>query len=91
MASGPPAEYGESSSIAPIMIELERVISVRNKSSSRRVVTFKRKKVTEVGLGMVNTLVNWLANKQHISYLLSVNMLSSTPTSCLQMLYLLTT
>ena len=35
MPSGLPAEYGESSLIASIMIESERVISVRNKSSSR--------------------------------------------------------
>ena len=35
MPSGPPAEFGESSLIASIMKESERVISVRNKSSSR--------------------------------------------------------
>ena len=35
MSSGPPAELGESSLIALIMIESEKVISVRNKSSSR--------------------------------------------------------
>ena len=35
MPSGPPAEFRESSLIASIIIESERVISVRNKSSSR--------------------------------------------------------
>ena len=96
MPSGPPAEFGESYLITSIIIESERVISVRNNSSSR--VVCERKKVTgslitEVCLGLVNTLLNWFANKQHISYLLSVNMLfnglSSGPTSCLQILYLL--
>ena len=77
MPSGPPAEFGESSLIASIIIESERGISVRNKSSSR--VVCKRKNVTgslitEVSLGLVNTLLNWFANK-HISYLLSVNVL----------------
>ena len=88
MPSGPPAEFGESSLIASIIIESERVISVRNKSSSR--VVCERKNVivsliTEVCLGLVNTLLNWFSNKQHISYLLSVNVsfsgLSSGPTS----------
>ena len=96
MPSGSPAEFGESSLIASIIIESERVISVRNKSSSR--VVCERKNVTgslitEVCLGLVNTLLNWFTNKQHISYLLSVNVLfsglSSGPTSCLQILYLL--
>ena len=98
MPSGPPAEFVESYLIALIIIESERVISVRNKSSSR--VVCERKNVTgslitEVCLGLVNTLLNWFANKQHISYLLSGNVLfsacglSSGPTSCLQMLYLL--
>ena len=96
MPSGPPAGFGESSLTAPIIIESERVISVRNESSSR--VTCERKNVTvslitEVCLGLVNTLLNWFVNKQHISYLLSVNVLfsglRSGPTSCLQMLYLL--
>ena len=59
----------------------------------------KRKKVTgslitEVCLGLVTTLLNCFANKQHISYLLAVNALFSGlsisgPTSCLQMLYVL--
>ena len=40
MPSGPPAEFGESSLIASIIIESERVISVRNKSSSRVVCEF---------------------------------------------------
>ena len=48
---------------------------------------------TKVSLGLVNTLLNWFTNKQNISYLLSVNVLfsglSSGPTSCLQILYLL--
>ena len=44
MPSGPPAEFGESSLIASIIIESERVISVRNKSSSR--VVCERKNVT---------------------------------------------
>ena len=44
MPSGPPAEFEESSLIASIIIESERVISVRNKSSSR--VVCKRKNVT---------------------------------------------
>ena len=35
MPSAPPTEVGESSLIASIMIESERVISVRNKLSSR--------------------------------------------------------
>ena len=94
--SGPPAEFGESSLIASIIIESEKVISVKNKSVSR--VVSERKNVTgslitEVCLGLVNTLLNWFTNKQHISYLLSVNVLfnglSSGPTSCLQILYLL--
>ena len=94
MPSGPPAEFGESSVIASISIESERVISVRNKSSSR--VVCERKNVTgslitEVCLDLVNTRSNWFANKQHIPYVLSVNVLfsglSSGPTSCLQMLY----
>ena len=37
MPSGPPAEFEKSSLIASIIIESERVISVRNKSSSRGV------------------------------------------------------
>ena len=91
MPSGPPAEFGESSLIASIIIESERVISVRNKLSSR--VACERKNVTgslitEVHLGLVNTLLNWFSNKQHISYLLFSG-LSSGPTSCLQILYLL--
>ena len=49
--------------------------------------------ITEVCLGLVNTLLNWFTNKQHISYLLSVNVLfnglSSGPTTCLQILNLL--
>ena len=91
MPSGPPAEFGESSLIASKIIESERVISVRNKSSSR--VVCERKNDTEVCLGLVNTLLNCFTNKQHISYLLSVNVLfsglSSGPTSCLQILNLL--
>ena len=94
--SGQPAEFGESSLIASIIIELERVISVRNKSYSRVVCEMKNvtgSSITEVCLGLVNTLLNWFALKQHISYLLSVNVLfsglSSGPTSCLQMMYLL--
>ena len=81
MPSGPPVQFGESSLlIASIVIESERVISVRNKSSSR--VVCERKNVTgslitEVCLSLVNTLLNWFANKQHISYLLSVNVLFS--------------
>ena len=76
--SGQPAEFGESSLIASIIIESERVISVRNRLSSR--VVCERKNVTgslitEVCLGLVNTLLNWFANKQYISYLLSVNVL----------------
>ena len=58
MPSGPPAEFGESS----IIIESERVISVRNKSSSRVVCERKnvtRPLITEVYLGLVNTLLNW--------------------------------
>ena len=35
MPSGPPAEFGESSLIASIIIESEKVISVKNKSASR--------------------------------------------------------
>ena len=35
MPLGPRAEFGESSLIASIVIESERVISVRNKSFSR--------------------------------------------------------
>ena len=68
----------------------------RNKSSAGvacEIKTFTGSLITEVCLGLVNTLLNWFANKQHISYLLSVNVLfsglSSGPTSCLQMLYLL--
>ena len=96
MPSGPPAKFGEGSLIASIIIESERVISVRNESSSR--VVCERKNVTEsliteVSFGLVNTLLNWFTNKQHISYLLSVDVLfsglSSGPTSCLQILYLL--
>ena len=44
MTSGPPAEFGESSLNASIIIESESVISVRNKSSSR--VVWERKNVT---------------------------------------------
>ena len=96
MPSGPPAEFGESSLIASIILESERVISVRNKSSSR--VVCERKIVTgslitEVCLGLLNTLLNWFTNKQPILYLLPVNVLfsgvNSGPTSCLQILYLL--
>ena len=95
MPSGPPAEFGESSLVASIMIESEKVISVKNKSASR--VVCERKNVTgslitEVCLGLVNTLLNWFTKKKY-SYLLSVNVLfnglSSGPTSCLQILYLL--
>ena len=69
--SGPPAEFVESSLIASIIIESERVISVTNKSSSQ--VVCERKYVTgslitDVCLGLVNTLLNWFANKQHILY-----------------------
>ena len=49
--------------------------------------------ITNVCLSLVNILLNWFANKQHISYLVSVNVLfsglSSGPTSCLQILNLL--
>ena len=70
MSLGPPAEFGQCSFIASIMIELERVISVRNKSSSRVVVACEREKVTwslitDVCFGLVNTLLNWFASKQH--------------------------
>ena len=41
MPSGPPAEFGGSSFIASIIIESERVISVRNKSTSW--VAYERK------------------------------------------------
>ena len=44
MPSGPPAEFGESSLIASIIIESERVISARNQSSLR--VACSRKNVT---------------------------------------------
>ena len=43
MPSGPPAEFGESSLIASIMIGAEKVIYVRNKLSSR--VACERKNV----------------------------------------------
>ena len=96
MPSGPPAEFLESSLITSIMIESERVISVSIKSSSRVACETKNvtgSLITEVYFGLVNTLLNWFANKQHISYLLSINVLfsglSSGPTSCLQMLYFL--
>ena len=46
MPSGPAAEFGESSLIASIIIESERVISVRNKSSSR--VVCERKNCSRV-------------------------------------------
>ena len=75
-----PAEFREISSIASIIIESERVISVRNKSSSRVVCKTKNDTgslITKVYLGSVNTLLNWFANKQHISYLLSVSVLFS--------------
>ena len=60
MPSGPPAEFGEITLIASIMIESERVIFVRNKSSSRVVVACERKTITgslitEVGYGLMNT------------------------------------
>ena len=69
MPSGLPAEFGESSLIASIIIESERVISVKNKSASR--VVCERKNVTgslitEVCLGLVNTLLNWFTNTSHI-------------------------
>ena len=72
MPSGSPAEFGESSLIASIMIGSERVISVRNKSSSR--LACERKNVTgslitDVYLGLVSTLLNWFASKQHISFI----------------------
>ena len=59
MPSGPPAEFGVSSLIASIIIELERVISVRNRSSLQVVVACERKRVTgslitEVCLSFVN-------------------------------------
>ena len=44
MPSGPPAEFGESSLMASIIIESEKVISVKNKSASR--VVWERKNVT---------------------------------------------
>ena len=46
MPSGPPAEFGESALIASIIIESEKVMSVRNKSSSR--VVWERKKCYRV-------------------------------------------
>ena len=60
MPSRPPAEFGESTLIASIIIESERVIFFRNKSSSRVVVACERKTVTwslitEVCLGLMNT------------------------------------
>ena len=66
MPSGPPAESGQSSLIASIIIESEKVISVKNKSASW--VVCERKNVTgslitEVCLGLVNTLLNWFTNK----------------------------
>ena len=57
MPSGPPAEFGGSSLIASIIIESERVIYVRNKSSSRVVCEMKNvtgSLITEVCLGLVN-------------------------------------
>ena len=43
--------------------------------------------IREVSLGLMNTPLNLVANEQYISYLLSVNVLSSVlssgPTSCL--------
>ena len=66
MPSGPPAEFGESSIIASINIESKRVISARNKSSSRVVCEKKNvtgSLITEVCFGLVNTLLNWFANK----------------------------
>ena len=44
MPSGPPTEFGESSLIDSIIIVSERLISVRNKSTSR--VACERKNVT---------------------------------------------
>ena len=63
MPSGPPAECGESSLIASIIIESERVLSVRNKSSSRmqKEKNVTGSLITEVCLGLVNTLLNWFA------------------------------
>ena len=46
MPSGPPAEFGESSLIASIIIESEKLISVKNKSASW--VVYERKNVTRV-------------------------------------------
>ena len=72
MPSGPPAEFGGSSLIASMLIESERVIAISNKPSSRVVCESKMLQgslITEVCLGLVNTLLNWLANKQHISSL----------------------
>ena len=76
MTSGPPAECGESSLIVFITIESERVISVQNKSSSRVVGACEREKVTgslitEVCLGLVNTLLYWFSNKQHLIFVVS--------------------
>ena len=56
MTPGPPAEFGERSLIASISLESERVISVRNKSSSRVVCDRKNitvSLITEVCLGLV--------------------------------------
>ena len=55
MPSGPPAEFGESFLIASIIIESLRVISVRNKSSSRVACEMKNvtgSLITEVCLGL---------------------------------------
>ena len=66
MPSGPHAEFGECSLIASIIIESERVISVRNKSSTR--VVCKRKNVTgslitEVCLGLVKVAVHYVRGR----------------------------
>ena len=56
MPSGPPAEFGESSLIASVIIESERMIAVGDKSPSRVVCEKKNVTgylITEVCLGLV--------------------------------------
>ena len=62
MASGPPAEFGESSLIASIIIKSERVnlVFVRNKSSSR--VVCERKNVTG---SLITEVCGFIVNHMH--------------------------
>ena len=71
MPSGPPAEFGKSSLIALIIIESERLISLSLSEISHPHGLYAKRKgltgslLTEVCLGLVKILLNWLTDNKY--------------------------